>query len=147
MRLTLTRAAMWFGIIMLAVGILGFIPGVTDSNDQLFHFIQVGFWPNIVHLIIGAVALAVAGAAESARLFFQVVALFYLITFIIGLFIPHGQVWGFMNTNWWTELARAIVVLMAGSYAWNWLGDREILTTRRAAPTFGERIEERRNRR
>lgn len=146
MRLTLTRAAMWFGIIMLAVGILGFIPGITDGNDQLFHFIQVGLWPNIVHLIIGVIALAVAGAPESSRLFFQAVAVLYLITFVVGLFIPHGQVWGFMNTNWWTEAARAIVTLVAGSYAWNWLSERDTMTAPTAAPTFGERIEERRRR-
>ena len=143
MRLTLTRAALWFGIIMLAVGILGFIPGITN-NYYLFHFIKVGVGPNIVHLILGAIALAVAAGTEaSARLFFQVVAVAYLVTAVIGLFIPDGQVWGFMDSNWWTELARAVVTLGAAAYAWDLFGEREMLTTRTTTPTFGERMDDR----
>lgn len=140
MRYGLTRAATWFGLAMLAVGILGFIPGVTDSNYQLFHFIQVGFWPNIIHLIIGVISLAVAGAAATSRLFFMVMAAFYFVTFIIGLFIPHGDVYGFMATNWWTELVRGLIVLGSASLAWSWFGERAgVMGT--ATPTFGERME------
>ena len=140
MRLTLTRAAMWFGIIMLAVGILGFIPGITD-NYNLFHFIKVGVGPNIAHLLIGVIALSAAASEASSRLFFQVLAVVYAVTFIVGLFMIDGQVWGFMDSNGWTELARLVVALASGYYAWNWAGEQASLTTGAAAPTFGERMD------
>ena len=140
MRFTLTRAAMWFGIGMIAVGILGFIPGITNDY-YLFHFIKVGAGPNIVHLIIGLVALSAAASEASSRLFFQVVSVLYLVTAVVGLFMPDGQVWGFMDSNWWTELARAVVAIVAATYAWDLLGERPALTTGAAAPTFGERMD------
>jgi hypothetical protein len=141
MRLTLTRAAMWFGIIMLAVGILGFIPGITNDG-YLFHFIKVGTGPNIVHLLLGVIALGAAASEAASRLFFQAVAVAYAVTLVIGLFMPDGQVWGFMDSNWWTELARLAVAGYAAVLGWDLMGERAALTTgATTAPTFGERMD------
>ncbi len=68
-------AAILFGIVFLAIGILGFVPSITapDANGMpmLLGIFHVNTLHNIVHLASGAVALLCgmsgAGASRAAR--------------------------------------------------------------------------------
>ena len=64
-------AALAVAIVFLLVGVLGFIPGITsdygsmtfaghDSQAKLLGIFQVSVLHNIVHLLFGAVGLALA---------------------------------------------------------------------------------------
>lgn len=70
-RSTLQKAALAVGVVFLAVGVLGFIPGVTsnysdmmfathESDALLLGIFQVSILHNIVHLLFGVAGLALA---------------------------------------------------------------------------------------
>ena len=77
-RSTVQTAAMLVGAVFLAVGILGFIPGITtnydelafageDSTAELLGIFQVSILHNIVHLVFGIAGLALARTIDGAR--------------------------------------------------------------------------------
>jgi uncharacterized membrane protein len=49
-------AAILFGIVFLAVGILGFVPGVT-TNEMLLGIFHVNAAHNVVHIASGIIFL------------------------------------------------------------------------------------------
>jgi Domain of unknown function (DUF4383) len=79
-RTTVQTLAMVVGAVFLAVGILGFIPGITtdydelafageDSTAELLGIFQVSILHNIVHLLFGIAGLALARTIDGARTF------------------------------------------------------------------------------
>ena len=77
-RSAIELAAMAVGATFLLVGILGFVPGVTQNFDtiefaghgsgaELLGLFQVSILHNIVHLLFGVAGLAAARAISTAR--------------------------------------------------------------------------------
>lgn len=73
-----------FGIILIVVGILGFIPALTPDGKLLGYF-QVDTIHNVVHLVTGVIALF--AAADYAKLYFKVFGFIYLIVAIAGFLL------------------------------------------------------------
>lgn len=90
---------MLFGIVFLAVGILGFVPGVT-KDEMLLGIFQANLVHNVVHLLSGAVFLfaSMAGAGP-ARLWFKVFGLIYAVVAVLGFMNPNGPVLGMISNN------------------------------------------------
>jgi len=99
------------GAVFLAVGILGFIPGITShygdlsfagsgSKAQLLGIFQVSVLHNIVHLLYGLAGLGMARTAETARLFLIGGGVVYLVLWLLG--IVGGGDWIPVDTadNW-----------------------------------------------
>ena len=93
-----------FGAVLLLTGILGFIAdssfgglGNGVEGDELVLF-EVNGWHNIVHLASGALGLALAGSAASARLFALGFGTVYLLVTIIG-FIDGNDIFGLLPIN------------------------------------------------
>ena len=93
---TVQTLAMVVGAIFLAVGILGFIPGITtdydelafageDSTAELFGIFQVSILHNIVHLIFGIAGLALARTIDGARTYLIGGGVIYLALWLLGL--------------------------------------------------------------
>lgn len=95
------RMAMIFGIVFLAIGILGFVPGMVqppaaDDPDVAFdagHGRLMGLFPvnvlhNIVHILFGLWGLAAARSFDGARGYFKVVAVAYALLAVMGLLPP-----------------------------------------------------------
>jgi hypothetical protein len=62
---------MLFGVVFLAIGILGFVPGIT-TNDMLLGIFMVNKAHSIVHITSGAIFLVASmSGAGAARLWFQ----------------------------------------------------------------------------
>ncbi len=82
------KAAMIFGVVLLAVGVLGFVPGVTIENDEgaklLLGIFHVDTIHNIIHILTGLVALVASQATNYARMYFQVFGVVYALVAIIG---------------------------------------------------------------
>jgi hypothetical protein len=100
-----------FGIVFLALGILGFIPGLTthygdmsfagdDSASELLGVFQVSILHNIVHLIFGIAGLALARTIDGARTYLIGGGAIYLALWLLGLI--GGAEWIPANTadNW-----------------------------------------------
>lgn len=95
-RTTLQTAAMLFGAVFLAVGILGFIPGITSNYDELgfagdeseaelLGIFQVSILHNIVHALFGIAGLALARTWDGARMYLIGGGVIYLLLWILGL--------------------------------------------------------------
>jgi hypothetical protein len=82
--------ALVFGIVLVLVGIIGFFVNASFSvgaevdRDQLIIF-DVNGWHNVVHLVSGAIGLAMAGTPASARLFALGFGVVYAVVFLLGL--------------------------------------------------------------
>src|SRR5205823_540379 len=90
---------MLFGIVFLAVGILGFVPGIT-KDDMLLGIFMVNSKHSIVHIASGAVFLiASMSGAGAARLWFQIFGIVYAIVAVLGFMNPNGMLLGMISNN------------------------------------------------
>jgi len=100
-RSTVQSAALLVGIVFLAVGILGFVPGITthygdlsfaghDSGAKLLGIFQTSILQNIIHLLFGLAGIAMARSWEGARTYLIGGGVIYLVLFVYGLF-AHGN--------------------------------------------------------
>ena len=94
----------------VVVGILGFIPGITQDVDQmefsghesgaeLFGIFEVSVLHNIVHLLFGVVGLALARRADTARAYLIGGGVVYLVLFAYGLAVDHESDANFIPVN------------------------------------------------
>ncbi|MGY1770123.1 DUF4383 domain-containing protein [Blastococcus sp. SYSU D00813] len=103
--------ALAFGVVYLLIGIIGFfITGFGDffGNDNEagalaeHHETLLGFMinpaHNIVHILIGAVGIALSRTLAGARTYGWLLAVGYGAAFVYGL-IAVGEDWDFLNLN------------------------------------------------
>src|SRR5207248_8408013 len=93
-----------FGIVFLAVGILGFVPGVSapgpDGMPMLLGIFMVNTVHSIVHIASGAVFLIAAMAgAGAASLWFKLFGLVYAVVAVLGFMTPNGMLLGLISNN------------------------------------------------
>jgi hypothetical protein len=99
-RSTVQSAALLAGIVFLALGILGFVPGITtrygdvsfaghDSGAKLLGIFQTSILLNIVHLLFGLAGIAMARSWEGARTFLIGGGVISVALFVYGL-LAHG---------------------------------------------------------
>ncbi|MDX6483607.1 MAG: hypothetical protein QOE95_1378 [Gaiellaceae bacterium] len=109
-RSTVQSAALLAGIVFLAVGILGFVPGITthygdltfaghDSGAKLLGIFQTSILHNIVHLLFGLVGIAMARSWEGARTFLIGGGVINLVLFVYGLVAHGGSSANFIPVN------------------------------------------------
>jgi hypothetical protein len=83
--------ALVFGVVYIAVGLLGFAVTGFDNffadsfNEELIIF-PVNPAHNVVHLLIGAVWIGSARAHETAKAVNTAIGAAYLLVFVLGLF-------------------------------------------------------------
>jgi len=104
------RAAMVVGAVFLLVGILGFIPGITQhfddmtfaghqSDAKLFGVFEVSVLHNLVHLVFGIVGLAAARTYNASRTFLIGGGAIYLALLVYGLIVDHNSDANFVPVN------------------------------------------------
>lgn len=86
-----------FGIVFVAVGVLGFVPGVT-SDGHLLGIFEVDMLHNLIHIVSGLAALAAGWAMWNSRLYFQIFGVVYAVVAVIG-FVQGDTVLGLIQTN------------------------------------------------
>jgi hypothetical protein len=102
--------ALAFGVIYLLVGVIGFFitgfgnffgnetpPGLHHVDDNLLGF-MINPAHNVVHILIGAVGIALSRTLAGARTYGWLLAVGYGAAFIYGL-IAVGKDWDFLNLN------------------------------------------------
>jgi Domain of unknown function (DUF4383) len=108
---------MLFGIVFLAVGILGFVPGIT-TNDMLLGIFMVNKAHSIVHIASGAIFLiASMSGAGAARLWFQLFGIVYAVVAVLGFMNPNGMLLGMISNNpadTWLHVVLAVAMLAIG---------------------------------
>lgn len=94
----LCTAAKIFGYVFIAIGILGFVPGITTDHHLLGIF-HVNASHNIVHILSGAIALWAAKSAALSRLYFRVIGVVYAFITVLGFFYGDKPLLGFIAHN------------------------------------------------
>lgn len=124
------QVAVIFGVVMLLIGILGFIPGLTTAGPAgtsyrlLLGIFAINPVHNVIHLATGAVALAAGlyGSGAYARMYFLVFGIVYAVVTIVGLtgilFDSHGSLLGIVPINGADNILHLAITLLAlGTYA------------------------------
>ncbi len=106
-----------FGWVLLIIGILGFIPGIT-TDEHLLGIFHVNMMHNLVHIISGLAALYLAmKGEESAQMFFKVFGVIYGVVALLGFVVGDGLLLGFISNNMadtWLHVVIAAVSLYLG---------------------------------
>jgi hypothetical protein len=119
---------MGVGILLLLVGILGFVPGVTtqyselmflgpDSNAMFLGVFQVSMLLNIVQLAIGATGWAMSRTEHGARNFLIGAGALYVVLAIFGFIVGVDSAANFLALNMmdnWAHLVLGVVMAGAG---------------------------------
>jgi hypothetical protein len=109
-RSQLQMVALAVAAVFLLVGVLGFIPGITSSYDEmqfagdasgamLLGLFQVSILHNIVHLLFGAVGVGLARTDPGARSFLLVGGAIYLLLWVYGLAVGSESAANFVPLN------------------------------------------------
>jgi preprotein translocase subunit Sss1 len=110
------------GAVFLLVGILGFIPGITqdfdtiqfaghESNAKLLGLFQVSILHNIVHLAFGVAGLALARKASTAVTYLVAGGVIYLVLFVYGLATGHSSPSNFVPLNKYDDFLHLVLGL------------------------------------
>ncbi len=127
-RTDVQNVGMGVGIVLIVVGVLGFIPGVTtqygslaffgpESTAMLLGLFQVSMLLNIVQLVIGATGWTMSRNAMGARNFLMGFGLLYIVLSVYGLMVGVGSAANFLSLNAtgaWTLLVLGVVMIGAG---------------------------------
>ncbi len=113
----LKKMANVFGWVLLILGVLGFVPGIT-TDGHLLGIFDVNTLHNLVHLISGLAALYLASKGEAqAQLFFKVFGVIYGLVAVLGFFGGDAMVLGLISNNaadTWLHVVIAVVALWLG---------------------------------
>jgi hypothetical protein len=111
----LKRLATIFGVMFVAVGVLGFVPAVTP-NGMLLGIFSVNDLHNAIHLASGAVALWVGFTSENvSRLYFKIFGVVYGAVTVLGLFYMDQPLLGLIAHNM-ADMALHFVIAAAALY-------------------------------
>lgn len=127
LRIWVSRVA----IVLLAVGVLGFIPGITTHYERmvvagphatamLFGLFAVSVLHNVLHLGVGTLGLIAASVGRTARGYLLGSGLGYLALGLYGLFVDSDSPANFLPMNIASScllLVLATVMLIPGSKA------------------------------
>jgi len=143
-RSTVQSAALLVGIVFLAVGIMGFVPGITthygdlsfaghNSSAKLLGIFQTSILQNIIHLLFGLAGIAMARTWEGARTFLIGGGVIYLVLFVYGLFAHGNTSANFVPVNSADNVLHVALGVGMGALGFV-LGRQPIATDRSAAP-------------
>jgi hypothetical protein len=123
--------ALIFGIVFLAVGAAGFIPGLTDMTatpDASLTMRQgygheLGMFPvnllhNIVHLLFGIWGILAYRSYSGARMYARAVAILYALLTILGLLPATHTTFGMIPIYGADVWLHALLALIAAYFGW-----------------------------
>src|SRR5215210_2997234 len=91
--------AIIFGIVMLVVGVLGFIPEAAPDGFLLGLF-HVDTLHNLIHISTGVVAILCGLSSEYAsRIYFQVFGIVYAVVAILGYYYMDRPIFDILANN------------------------------------------------
>ena len=121
--------ALIFGLVFLAIGILGFFPGFLEppvggrdlafehGHGQLLGLFPVNTLHNIVHIVFGIWGLAAYRSLGGARGYFRAVAIIYAIFAIMGLIPMLDTTFGLVplyGNDVWLHILLAVIAAYFG---------------------------------
>jgi Domain of unknown function (DUF4383) len=113
----LKSLGIFFGLLFIIGGVLGFLPGVT-KDGMFFGVFMVNPPHSVMHLVSGAIFLIASLVGPNAgRLWFRAFGLFYGAVSILGFKVGAGLICGVIsnnNSDSWGHAGLALVLLAIG---------------------------------
>jgi Domain of unknown function (DUF4383) len=122
--------ALIFGLVFLAVGVLGFVPGMThipamdphpmkmtDGYGDLLGMFPVNVVHNVVHILFGLWGLLAYRSLSGARMYFRCVAVIYALLTVMGLVTSLDTTFGYIplyGKDVWLHAALAVIAAYFG---------------------------------
>lgn len=117
-----------FGAVFLLVGVLGFVPGITQNLDSimfaghhseaaLLGLFQVSVLHNVVHLLFGVVGLLSLRSRGLAKGYLVIGGIVYAVLWIYGLVVPMESMGNFVPLNTadnWLHFVLAVAMVTTG---------------------------------
>lgn len=120
----LKKVALVFGAVFLLIGVLGFVPGITNDEQMLLGIFHVNAIHNIIHLASGAVALGVGlNSDKSARYYFQIFGVVYGLVAALGFVYGDKDILGLVSSNMADTLLHIVIALAALTLGFGHVGD------------------------
>ena len=123
--------ALLFGLVFLAVGILGFVPGMTYMPAMGTHDVTMtkgygdllGLFPvnvlhNGVHILFGLWGLLAYRSLSGAKTYFKAVAVIYALLTVMGLVPSLNTTFGFIPIYGNDVWLHAVLALVAAYFGW-----------------------------
>jgi hypothetical protein len=105
--------AIVFGIIMLVIGALGFVPE-ANPNGLLLGLFHVNFAHNLIHLATGLISLICGFASEYAsRQFFKIFGVIYGLVAILGFYYGDRPIFGIIANNIPDAFLHVVIAVIA----------------------------------
>lgn len=119
--------ALLFGIVFLAVGILGFVPGaaepathegltMTQNSAMLLGLFPVNLLHNVVHILFGLWGLAAYRSVGGAVGYFRAVAVIYALLTVLGLLPQTQTLFGFVPLHGNDVILHAVLAIVAAYF-------------------------------
>ncbi len=102
------KAAMTLGVVFIVVGLLGFV------NDPILGLFEVDAVHNIIHLVTGIAAVAMAAKGEAmAKKWAQVFGVIYALVAVLGLVVGgSGKLLGLIEVNTADHVLHVVLALV-----------------------------------
>ena len=124
--------AMLAGVVLIGLGILGFVPGITqqldkirlggpDSDADLLGLAHVSVLLNVFRILIGAAGVAMSRSSRPARRFLLGAGLLHLVATVYGVSIDQASQANFMPVNKegnWLHFVLGILLLLFAVLSW-----------------------------
>jgi hypothetical protein len=111
--------AILFGIVFVAIGVLGFLPQYAPAG-KLFNLFSVNPAHNLIHLATGAIAILCGFSSTSAaRFFFIIFGLVYAAVAGLGFYQGGDNLFGMIAINKadnWLHAGIAVISLYLGFF-------------------------------
>ncbi|MGQ0659335.1 DUF4383 domain-containing protein [Sphingosinicella sp.] len=122
--------ALLFGVVFLAVGALGFVPGavtptehppgmtMTQGYGMLLGLFAVNLLHNVAHLLFGVWGVLSRGSAGAARNFFRGVAVIYALLTAMGLIAATSTTFGLIPLHGNNVWLHGVLALAGAYFGW-----------------------------
>lgn len=89
------RLAWLYALMFLGVGLIGYVPGLTDSQGRLLGLFSLQWYDNALHLASAIWAAAAAWAStRAALLYFRIFGVVYFFDGVVGFLTGQGYLDG-----------------------------------------------------
>jgi hypothetical protein len=107
--MNIQKTVKWFGVLLLALGLLGFVPGIVTTGGYLFGVFLVSVLMNLIHIIAGLTGIESAMTPTAAQRYFRIIGVLFAIIAIFG-FASNGTL---MTTNTASAVLATVFALFA----------------------------------
>ena len=111
--MSLKKIAVIFGVVFVAVGVLGWVPTVNPGGKLLGLF-DVNAAHNVVHLATGIIAILVGMSSDKAsKMFFQVFGVIYALVAVLGFYSGDQPLLGIVSNNGADSVLHVVIAVVA----------------------------------